>query len=108
MIGRVAHLLDSGEPPGHITCLAGRDHSASELRYGLESHPIIKDHLDHIFVGTFQGYANFFLRRAGARVLGISPYYTVWDCQRAVEAVQVAWPEGPREEAPEEGHRFRS
>ena len=93
VIARVAHLLDSGEPPGHIICLAGRDHSASELRYRLESHPTIKDHLDHLFVGTFQGYANFFLRRAGARVLGISPYYTVWDRQRAVEAVQAAWPE---------------
>ena len=93
LVGRVAHLLDSGARPGHITCLAGQDHSAGELRCRLESHPRTNDHLDRIFVGTVHDYANFFLRRAGAGILGRSPSYTVWDRHRAVEAVQFTWPD---------------
>ena len=94
LVGRVAHLLDSGARPGHIACLAAGDEAVAALRRRLGSHPRINAHLDHLFVGTLQEYANFFLRRGGAKVLGISTHYTVWDRQRAVEAVQAAWPEG--------------
>ena len=93
LIGSVAYLLDSGVKPGHITCLTAQCEAAADLRHRLASHPRIRDHLHEIFVGTMPEYANFFLRRAGAEVLGRSRSYTIWDRQRAVEAVQAAWPE---------------
>ncbi len=91
LIGRVAYLLDQGVDPSHMTCLAVRGEAAAELLRRLACHPRIRNCIDEIFVGTLHGYANFFLRRAGARVLGRSPDYTIWDRHRAVDAVQVAW-----------------
>ena len=91
LVGRVAHLLDAGVQPGHITCLAVRDEAAAALRRRMASHPRIRGHLDEVFVGTMHEYANLFLRRAGAAVLGLSPGYTLWDRRTAVEAVRTAW-----------------
>ena len=91
LVGRVAYLLNKGVPPGHITCLTARGEAAAELRRRLTWHPHVRDCIDEIFVSTLHGYANFFVRRSGARVLGRSPDYTIWNRHRAVEAVQVAW-----------------
>ena len=92
LIGRVAHLLESGVDPGHITCLTVQVEGAAHLRGRLASHPRIRGRLESIFVGGLHDYARVFLRLAGARVLGRSPDFTVWDRRRAVEAVRVAWP----------------
>ena len=95
LVGRVAHLLDVGVQPGHITCVAVGEEAAAALRRRLASHPRIGGHIDDmagIFVGTMDEYANLFLRRAGAAVLGLSPGYTLWDRRTAVEAVRTAWP----------------
>ena len=96
LVGRVAHLLDSGVQPGHIACLAVGEEAAASLRRRLASHPRIEGHIDDMdgtFVGTMYEYANLFLRRAGAAVLGLSPGYTLWDRRTAVEAVRMAWPD---------------
>ena len=105
LMGRVAHLLDVGVQPGHIACVAVRDEAAASLRRRLASHPRIEDHIDDmdgIFVGTMDEYANLFLRRAGAAVLGLSPGYSLWDRRTAVEAVRTVWP-GHRKPDPKTG-----
>ena len=105
LVGRVAHLLDAGVQPGHITCVAVRDEAAAALRRRLASHPRIEGHIDDvdgIFIGTMDEYANLFLRRAGAAVLGLSPGYTLWDRRTAVEAVRTVWP-GHRKPGPKKG-----
>ena len=63
---------------------------AEDLRHRLAMHPETGGAYPSIFVGTFHQYANRILRDGGARsILGLSPYYSVWDQQRAVETLEV-------------------
>ena len=93
IVARVAHLLDSGVRPDHIVCLTVRSESAADLRVRLEGHHRNRDHRDDILVGTIHECANYFLRHAGAKILGISPDYSIWDHRKAVEEVDFVWPD---------------
>ena len=48
---------------------------------------MIGENARHIFIGTIHHYASFYLRRAGAAALGISPNFTIWDQQQATEVI---------------------
>ena len=87
IIARVSLLLQGGASPHTIACLTFSSRGAEELRRKLESIPSTAEGAPHIFVGTIHHYANFFLRRAGAAVLGISPHFTIWDQRQAVEVI---------------------
>ena len=87
LVARVAVLLRRGVDPGSIVCLTLTDRGAADLRRRLEMHPETGGL--SIFVGTVHQYANDILRNGGAGALGLSPGYTVWDQQRAVEMLEL-------------------
>ena len=83
IMGRIAALRAAGAPANHIAYLTFTSNGAQDVRRQM-------DHLDGIrdvFTGTFHQYASFFLRQAGANVLGISPYYTIWNWEQAAETI---------------------
>ena len=86
LVARVAVLLRRGVDPGSIVCLTLTDGGAADLRRRLEMHPETGGL--SIFVGTVHQYADSILRTC-ASALGLSPDYTVWDQQRAVEMLEL-------------------
>ena len=98
IIARVALLLRGGASPHTITCLTFNSQGAEDLRRQMEKMPPTAESATHIFIGTIHHYASFYLRRAGAASLGISPQFTIWDKQQAMEVIT----EMLDQEAPEE------
>ena len=90
LVARGAFLLRRGVSPDRIICLTLTEPGAADLRRRLEMHPEIGGQSRSIHVGTLHQYANAILRDAAARNhLGLSPYYTLWDQQRAVETLEL-------------------
>ena len=90
LVARGAFLLRRGVSPDRIICLTLTEPGAADLRRRLEMHPEIGGQSRSIHVGTLHQYANGILRDAAARNhLGLSPYYTLWDQQRAVETLEL-------------------
>ena len=87
IIARTALLLKGGASPHTITCLTYNSRGAEDLRRRIEQVPMIGEDARHIFIGTIHHYASFYLRRAGAAAMGISPNFTIWDQQQAVEVI---------------------
>lgn len=83
LVGRILRLLESGVPPQTITYVTFGARIADQVRHELSTATAAAN----IFVGTLHHYASFFLRQAGAAVIGISPYYSIWDHQQAAEAI---------------------
>ena len=92
LIGRVIAMLQGGVRPSTITFITFSGAQADHVRRRLE--PAVGRGLPQIFIGTFEQYASFFLRRAGAKLLGITSYFTIWDRQNAVEAIADTIAEG--------------
>ena len=124
LVARAAVLLRRGASPGSIGCLTLTERGAEDLRRRLELHHETRGPGRAIFVGTVHQYANGILRNGGARALGVTPAYAVWDQQRAVEVLHLTlglrkrdatqvmrwhalnrarWPDSP-EVPPEESH----
>ena len=87
IIARVALLLKGGASPHTIACLTFNSQGAEDLRRQMEDTPPTAKFATHIFIGTIHHYASFYLRRAGAASLGISPQFTIWDKQQAIEVI---------------------
>ncbi len=87
IIARVALLLKGGASPHTITCLTFSSRGAEDLQRKMEEMPLTAESAPHIFIGTIHHYASFYLRRAGAAALGISPQFTIWDRQQAMEVI---------------------
>ena len=92
LVARVAVLLRRGASPSSIICLTLTDGGAADLGRRLEMHPETGGKSRHVYVGTVHQYANDILRNGGASGLGLSPGYTVWDQQRAVEMLELTLP----------------
>ena len=88
LVARVAVLLRRGVDPGSIVCLTLTDGGAADLRRRLEMHPETGGLSRRVHVGTVHQYANAIIRTC-ASALGLSPGYTVWDQQRAVEMLEL-------------------
>lgn len=82
---RIACLLKGGASPHTITYLTFSSKAAEDLQNLLHQDPATKAASPHIFAGTIHHYASHFLREEGAKALGISPHYTIWDHQQAME-----------------------
>ncbi len=93
LIGRINRLLESRAKPNTITYVTFGARNADETRQTLEE--LIEG--PQPFVGTLHQYASYFLRNAGASVLGISPYYSIWDHQQATECLQELARQNPEE-----------
>ena len=87
IIARTALLLKGGASPHTITCLTYNSRGAEDLRRRMEQVSMIGEDARHIFVGTIHHYASFYLRRAGAAALNISPNFSIWDQQQAIEVI---------------------
>lgn len=83
LLARAVRLMESGVRPQTITYVTFGARIADQTRQQLESVTTEPN----IFVGTLHHYASFFLRQAGAAVIGISPYFSIWDKEQAIEAV---------------------
>ena len=84
---RVVALLQGGRNPVTITYLTFSSRSASHARYQIAEMTGDRDLNRHLFIGTFHQFASSFLRKAGARRMGISPHYTIWDHDQARENI---------------------
>lgn len=91
LVGRVAFLLERGADPRRISVVTVRDEAAESLRRRILGHPAASSHAGNVFVGTIAQLSNEVLRDGGARALGISPYYTVWDEPACLEMLQLGW-----------------
>ena len=91
VVARVAFLLRRGVSPTNIACVTTTDENAENLRSWMAEHPDVGDHLGEIFVGTITQLCNQVLRNGGARVLGLSPDYTVWNEPTALQMVDLGW-----------------
>ena len=87
MLIRIALLLKGNASPHSITYLAPSSRNAEEMRRMLAHQPETAEAAQHIFVGTPHHYASHFLRREGARILKISPQFSLWDHQQALEII---------------------
>ena len=89
--GRVAFLLDRGADPSQISVVTVREETVESLLRRILGHPAAGSRAGDVFVGTIAQLSNEVLRDGGARVLGMSPYYTVWDEPACLEMLQLAW-----------------
>ena len=87
IMARAAMLLKWGNSPYTITCLTFSSRGAEDLRRMMENQPLTAAEAPYMFIGTVHHYASFYLRRAGAASLGISPQFTIWDKQQAIEVI---------------------
>ena len=87
MLIRIALLLKGNASPHSITYLTLSSRSAEEMRQLLAQQPETAEAAQHIFVGTMHHYASHFLRRDGAKILGISPQFSIWDHQQALDII---------------------
>lgn len=83
LLARIERLMESGVRPQTITYVTFGARIADQTRRQLEE----VTNETNIFVGTLHHYASFFLRSAGAAVIGISPYFSIWDKEQAAEAI---------------------
>ena len=91
VVGRVALLLDRGADPRRISVVTVRDETAQVMRRRILGHPAAGSRAGDVFVGTIAQLSNDVLRDGGARALGMSPYYTVWDEPTCLEMLQLDW-----------------
>ena len=91
VVGRVAYLLERGADPTWISVVTVRGETAESLRRRILSHPAAGSRAGDVFVGTISNLSSEVLRDGGAQVLGMSPYYTVWDGPACLEMLQLAW-----------------
>ena len=89
--GRVAFLLDRGADPSQISVVTVREETVESLLRRILGHTAAGSRAGDVFVGTIAQLSNEVLRDGGARVLGMSPYYTVWDEPACLEMLQLAW-----------------
>ena len=87
IMARAARHLKLGISPYTITCLTFSSRGAEDLRRMMENQPLTAAEAPYMFIGTVHHYASFYLRRAGAASLGISPQFTIWDKQQAIEVI---------------------
>ena len=93
LIARIIAMVEQGVPTETITYLTFNSNGAHDVRRQL-------DHLmgiQSLFIGTVHQYASFFLRQAGATALDISPHYTIWDHEQAMETVEALNQEEPED-----------
>ena len=91
LVGRVAFLLERGSDPTWISVVTVRGETAESLRRRILGHPAAGSRAGDVAVGTISQLSNEVLRDGGAQVLGMSPYYTVWDRPVCLEMLQLAW-----------------
>ena len=91
LVARAAYLLRRGVIPAHITALATTDGHAAHLRRRMAAHPVVGEYIGEIFIGGIDEFFNAILRDGGARVLDLSPLYTLWDEATTLRMVQLAW-----------------
>ena len=87
IMARAARHLKLRISPYTITCLTFSSRGAEDLRRMMENQPLTAAEAPYMFIGTVHHYASFYLRRAGAASLGISPQFTIWDKQQAIEVI---------------------
>ena len=98
LVGRVGFLLQGGVSPADICCVTTSEGNATNLRHRMSVHPVVAEHINEIFIGSIYELFNAVLRDGGARVLDLSPHYTLWDEATTLRMVQMAWRATGREE----------
>lgn len=89
LAARVKRLIDAGHSPATICCITGSNRNRDNLRHILGQFIEDKDDLRMVFVCTYHGMASTLLRTSGAAAhLGISPHFTIWNIDQAVQVMQ--------------------
>ena len=87
LLGRIGALLESGATPSTITCLTFSSRNADQIRQKIGEIAPDEALLRRLFIGTFHHYASTFLRQDGARLIGRSPQFTLWDQDQAQNVI---------------------
>ena len=95
LAGYVADLLKDGVQPEAVAFLSVNGRGIADVRRQLGRSPGIAEAARRIFVGTPEQLATFYLRGGGARVLGISPHFSIWDRGQLLETIAKLFAEFP-------------
>ena len=87
LVRRMAALLNGGALPATITYITFASKTADLARNELQSLINDEETTKKVFVGTVHSYASAYLRQAGARKVGRTSQYTVWDEDQAKEVL---------------------
>ena len=87
LAGSVASLLKDGVQPEAVAFLSVNVRGAEDVRRQLAQLPEISEAVRRVFFGTPEQLATFYLRGGGARVLGISPHFSIWDREQVLEII---------------------
>ena len=89
LAARAKRLIDAGHSPATICCITGSSRNRDNLRRVLDQFVDDKDDLRRIFVCTYYHMASSLLRTSGAAAhLGISPHFTIWNNDQAIQVMQ--------------------
>ena len=87
LIARTAALLEGGTLPETILFLTCTDWLATEVHHRLEGFTPHSDLTRRVFVRTPEQWAARILRTGGAELVGLPRHFSIWDQQRAAQAI---------------------
>lgn len=89
LAARIKHLVETGHPPATISCMSMSASNSDRLRSLLDQQLQDKEAVRQVFLCTYHHMASHLLRTTGAAPhLGISPHFTIWDTDQAIEVTQ--------------------